>query len=49
MVICRNLDLPNRNEEIDLEKRYDSAKIGMVGISETVLLSIHNLCFGCKV
>ena len=33
MVICRNFDVRNRNAEICLENRYDSAKIGMVGIS----------------
>ena len=31
--ICSNFDVQNRSAEFGLENRYDSAKIGMVGIS----------------
>ena len=30
---CCNFDVPNRNEDVDLENLYDPAKIRMVGIS----------------
>ena len=36
IIICSNFDVRNHNAEIGLEKSYDSAKIGMVGISVNV-------------
>ena len=39
IVICRNFDILNHNAEISLEPRYDSAKVGMVGISDSTSLT----------
>ena len=33
IIICHDFDIRNRNAEISLKNRSDSAKIGMVGIS----------------
>ena len=40
IIICRNFDVQNRNGEISLKIWYDSAKIGMVGISVIIWLSL---------
>ena len=33
IIICHDFDIQNHNAEISLKNQYDSAKIGMVGIS----------------
>ena len=39
IVILRNFDVRNRNAEIGPEKRKDSAKIEMVGISDVPVIN----------
>ena len=47
---CQDFNVRNRNAEICLENRYDSAKFGMVGISVTacVMVSVSEITECCQ-